>query len=224
MLRVFSATVAAAVSQIKDACRWRCRLTLLKPAHAAPPDHGAMQPILVAYATSEGQTRKVAEFIAERLRIRGHRVDLVDVATPAAQAVSASYQAAFIGGSVHFDRHQGALQHFVKSNREWLNAMPTAFFSVSMAAVHDSAGGAAHAQHCADEFIAHSGLEPLRVRLVAGALKYTRYDFFKRMVERLLHKNLPGAQDAAQDHEYTDWADVEAFVDEFAEAAKGRAR
>ncbi len=182
-----------------------------------------MQSILVAYATTEGQTRKVAEFIAERLRIRGHRVDVVDVATPAAQEVGASYQAAFVGGSVHFDRHQSTLVHFVKANLAWLNAMPTAFFSVSMAAVHDSAGGLAHAQHSADEFVAHSGLTPLRVHLVAGALKYTRYDFFKRMVERLLHKNLPGAQDTAQDHEYTDWTDVEAFVDGFLEAAKQRA-
>jgi menaquinone-dependent protoporphyrinogen oxidase len=65
-----------------------------------------MQPILVAYATTEGHTRKVAEFIAERLRIRGHRVDLVDVAGATALDVTAAYQAAFIGGSVHQHRHQ----------------------------------------------------------------------------------------------------------------------
>jgi menaquinone-dependent protoporphyrinogen oxidase len=35
-----------------------------------------MQALLVAYATTEGHTRKVAEFIAERLRIRGHRMAL----------------------------------------------------------------------------------------------------------------------------------------------------
>lgn len=178
-----------------------------------------MQPILVAYATTEGQTRKVAEFIAERLRIRGHRVDLVDVATPAALQLTPHHQAAFVGGSVHFDRHQGALSHFVNDNLGWLNALPCAFFSVSMAVTHDSAGGRAHAQQAADAFLAQSGLKPLAVRLVAGALRYTRYDFFKRMVERLLHKDLPGAQDTAQDHEYTDWPDVEAFVDAFLHAA-----
>jgi menaquinone-dependent protoporphyrinogen oxidase len=35
-----------------------------------------MQALLVAYATTEGHTRKVAEFITERLRIRGHRMAL----------------------------------------------------------------------------------------------------------------------------------------------------
>ena len=87
-----------------------------------------MQPILVAYGTTEGQTRKIAEFIAERLRIRGHRVDLVDTATPAAQQLGASYQAAIVGGSLHQQRHQRSLEHFLKDNRVWLDAMPLALF------------------------------------------------------------------------------------------------
>jgi menaquinone-dependent protoporphyrinogen oxidase len=174
-----------------------------------------MQPILVAYATTEGQTRKIAEFIAERLRIRGHRVDLIDTATPAAEAVSVAYQAAILGGSVHYDKHQDALAHFIKSNLAWLNAMPTAFFSVSLAPVHADAGGLAHAQHAADRFLEHTGLKPRRVRLVSGALLYTHYDFFKRMMMKMISRQQGRPTDTAADHEYTDWGDLEAFVDEF---------
>jgi menaquinone-dependent protoporphyrinogen oxidase len=178
-----------------------------------------MQPILVAYATTEGQTRKVAEYIAERLRIRGHRVDVVDTLSPAAEAVSAAYQAAFIGGSVHYDQHQGWLMHYVKSNLAWLNAMPTAFFSVSLAPVHADAGGRAHAQQAADRFVEQTGLKPRLVRLVNGALRYTQYDFFKRMMMKMISRHQGHTTDTATDHEYTDWADVEAFVDEFLTAA-----
>jgi menaquinone-dependent protoporphyrinogen oxidase len=178
-----------------------------------------MQPILVAYATTEGQTRKIAEFIAERLRIRGHRVDLVDTATPAAEVVSAAYQAAFIGGSVHYDKHQGSLAHFIKRNLGWLNAMPTAFFSVSLAPVHADAGGRTHAQQAAEHFIEQTGLQPRLVRLVNGALRYTQYDFFKRMMMKTIARHQGRTTDTATDHEYTDWADVEAFVDEFLSAA-----
>lgn len=174
-----------------------------------------MQPILVAYATTEGQTRKIAEFIAERLRIRGHRVDLVDTATPAAEAVTAAYQAAFLGGSVHFDRHQSSLAHFVKSNLEWLNAMPTAFFSVSLAPVHGDFGGMSNARHAADHFLQQTGLKPRLVRLVNGALKYTQYDFFKRAIMKLISREQGRTTDTGADRDYTDWADVEAFVDEF---------
>jgi menaquinone-dependent protoporphyrinogen oxidase len=178
-----------------------------------------MQPILVAYATTEGQTRKVAEFIAERLRIRGHRVDLIDTASTAAEAVNPAYQAAFIGGSVHYDKHQGALVHFVKSNLEWLNAMPTAFFSVSLAPVHADAGGRAHAQQAADRFVEQTGLKPRLVRLVNGALLYTQYDFFKRMMMKMISRQQGRSTDTSHDNEYTDWVDVEAFVDEFLTAA-----
>jgi len=41
-----------------------------------------MQPILVACGTTEGQTRATAEFIAERLRPRGQRIDGVHSMTP----------------------------------------------------------------------------------------------------------------------------------------------
>ena len=110
-----------------------------------------MQPILVAYGTTEGQTRKIAEFIAERLRIRGHRVDLVDTATPAAQQLGASYQAAIVGGSLHQQRHQRSLEHFLKDNRVWLDAMPLALFSVSLAAALDDMDDRLDALH--KEFI-----------------------------------------------------------------------
>lgn len=186
-----------------------------------------MQPILVAYATTEGHTRKVAEFIAERLRVRGHRVELVDVATPAAQAATGPYQAALIGGSVHQHRHQDALLHFAKGNQTWLAAMPVAVFSVSLAAAQDDVDSRLEARRLLDQFVVETGLRPWSVRCVAGALKYTQYDYFKRLVMRLIARQRGGSTDTSQDHEYTDWDDVEAFVDEFlteAHLAGGRTR
>jgi menaquinone-dependent protoporphyrinogen oxidase len=179
-----------------------------------------MQPILVAYATTEGHTRKVAEFIAERLRIRGHRVDLVDVATPAAQDVTGPYQAALIGGSVHQHKHQDALTHFAKSNREWLAAMPVAIFSVSLASALGGIDDRLEAQRMLEEFVAETGLRPWATRRVAGALKYTQYDYFKRLVMRLIAKHHARDTDTSCDHEYTDWDDVEAFVEQFLAEAR----
>lgn len=173
-----------------------------------------MQPILVAYATTEGHTRKIAEFIAERLRVRGHRVDLVDVATPAAQAVTAAYQAAFIGGSVHNHVHQSALLHFAKRNRDWLAALPVALFSVSLSAIDADMNGRIDALRVANDFIEESGLKPTLTRCIAGALKYTQYDYMKRLIMRLIAQQRGRSTDSSRDVEYTDWDDVEVFVDE----------
>lgn len=178
-----------------------------------------MQPILLAYGTTEGQTRKIAEFIAERLRIRGHRVDLVDTATPAAQQLTPVYQAAILGGSVHQHKHPAPLAHFVKSNHAWLSALPCAMFSVSLGAALDDAESRAEVQRMLAQFVDDCGLRPLATRCVAGALKYTQYDYFKRLLMRMIARQRGQTTDTSQDHEYTDWNDVEAFVDEFLAAA-----
>jgi menaquinone-dependent protoporphyrinogen oxidase len=178
-----------------------------------------MQPILVAYGSTEGQTRKIAEFIAERLRIRGHRVDLVDTATPAAQQISASYQAAIVGGSLHQHRHQSALEHFLKDNRTMLAAMPVALFSVSLAAALDDMDSRLEARRLLDELADDCGLKPRVVRCIAGALKYTQYDYLKRQLMRMIARHYGRPTDPSKDVEYTDWGDVESFVEEFLDAA-----
>jgi menaquinone-dependent protoporphyrinogen oxidase len=179
-----------------------------------------MQPILVAYATTEGQTRKIAEFIAERLRIRGHRVDLVDTATPAAEQVPATCQAALLGGSLHQQKHQDSLKHFITSNREWLAAMPTAFFSVSLGAAQEDMDTRLETQRLLQDFLGECGLRPVTTRCIAGALKYTHYDYFKRLVMRLIARQQGQPTDTSRDYEYTRWDDVEAFVDEFLAAVR----
>jgi menaquinone-dependent protoporphyrinogen oxidase len=179
-----------------------------------------MQPILVAYATTEGQTGKIAAFIAERLRIRGHRVDLVDTATPVATQVVPIYQAAFLGGSLHQQRHQESLRHFISSNRAWLSAMPTAFFSVSLAAALEDMDSRLETQRLLQEFLAECGVRPLVTRCIPGALKYTHYDYFKRLVMRYIAKEQGRPTDTSRDYEYTNWVDVEAFVDEFLAEAR----
>ena len=178
-----------------------------------------MQPILVAYATVEGQTRAVAQFIAERLRIRGHRVDLIDTATPAAQAVTPIYQGAILGGPVHQQQHPAALRHFIKLNHAWLKALPLAFFSVSLSAALDDMDSRIEAQRTLNQFIDEVELQPVAARCVAGALKYTQYDYFKRLVMTLVARQRGQSTDTSKDYEYTNWADVEAFVDEFLAAA-----
>jgi len=183
-----------------------------------------MQPILVVYGTTEGHTRKVAEFIAERVRQTGKNVDVVDSATPDADQAPPIYAGAFLGGSVHHQKHQTALTHFVKENLSWLNAIPTAFFSVNLAMLHENAECRAEAQKCADAFLDETGLKPCMVKLVAGALKYTEYDFFKRALLHYFVK--PGGIDAAttKDAEYTDWNELARFVDEYLATTQSQGR
>jgi menaquinone-dependent protoporphyrinogen oxidase len=83
----------------------------------------------------------------------------------------------------------------------------------------DAAARAA-AKKLADEFLLETGLKPGMTRLIAGALKYTQYDWLKRTIMRTIARQAGGDTDTSQDHEYTDWDDVARFVDEYVAAAQ----
>ena len=183
-----------------------------------------MQPILVVYGTTEGHARKIAEFVAERIRAAGKEVSLIDSASPEAEQTQPFFAGAFVVGSVHHQMHQAALAHFVRSNAAWLNVIPTVFCSVNLAMLHKDEDFRAEAARCADAFVTATGLKPYGVKLVAGALKFTQFDFFKRALLRYLID--PAGMDAAStpDAEYTDWNDLGRFVDDYLAATQAGGR
>ncbi len=178
-----------------------------------------MARILVAYASTEGQTRKIAEFLADTLRTRGHAVDCLDCAAPAAarfEPAAGAHAGAILAGSLHQSKYQAALLHFAGSRREWLAGMPCAFVSVSLSALLDDAGTQAELERLAHEFCAQTGLAPLLTLQAKGALRYTQYDWFKRMLMKLIADKIGGSSDATRDHEFTDWNELQRFADRFA--------
>jgi len=158
-----------------------------------------MNSILIVYGTTEGQTRKIAEFIANAVRAQGISVETVDSATDAATKVQ---------------------PHFLRHNRAWLTGIPTAFASVSMTAVLNDAQSRAELEQVAKNFYGETGWTPRFTLHVAGALRYTQYDFFKRLVMRLIAKYHGGDTDTLLDHEYTDWNALTRFVQDFLAGAQ----
>ena len=54
------------------------------------------------------------------------------------------------------------------------------------------------------------------IKVVAGALQYTKYNWFIRWVMRRIVSRAGGDTDTSRDYEYTDWKDLELFAHEFA--------
>ena len=68
--------------------------------------------ILIAYGTSEGQTRKTANKIAARIHELGHDAYLFDTVSLEETDVG-SYDKVIVAGSVHQQRHQDSVEVFV---------------------------------------------------------------------------------------------------------------
>ena len=77
-----------------------------------------MANVLVAYATHDGQTRKIAERIATVVRARGHVVELVDLGrTPPRPLDLSRFQAVLIGSPIRAQGYLRPVVRFVQSHR-----------------------------------------------------------------------------------------------------------
>ena len=94
--------------------------------------------------------------------------------------------------------------------------MPSAFFSVSLTAADDTDEARATARRYVDEFVEETGWTPGRTASFAGALQYLEYDFFTRLLIKMIARKGGLPTDARQDYDYTDWDAVWRFGGEIA--------
>ena len=87
--------------------------------------------ILIFYGTSYGQTAKIARRMDDLLTASGETVTLVDASNQPRGLTPREFDGVIIGGSIIRGRHQKSVRRFVHTHWDVLNAMPSAFFSVS---------------------------------------------------------------------------------------------
>ncbi len=173
-----------------------------------------MARILVPYGTTEGQTADIADVVADVLRDRGHEVDTVDIQSLPG-TLPDGYDAVIIGASVHMGKHDKHVVDLVRRNLDTLARLPSAFFSVSLAA-H---GDVEEAEGYVARFQAETGWHPDQVALFGGALLYTHYGFVKRHLMKKIAQEKPGelGVDTSRDYVYTEWDAVRRFAEHCAE-------
>jgi menaquinone-dependent protoporphyrinogen oxidase len=184
-----------------------------------------MKPILILYATREGQTRRIAEHLAATVRARGREAEVVDAAhLPAAFSLD-RYSAAIVSASVHLARHEPQMVKFVKLHKAELESLPVIFLSVSLSeagAEDPAAPPERRAQASADVermihgFLTETGWHPPKIKAVAGALLYTKYNFLLRFVMKRIARAAGASTDTSHDQEFTDWEALDRLVDELA--------
>jgi menaquinone-dependent protoporphyrinogen oxidase len=171
--------------------------------------------ILILYATTEGQTRKIARRAASHLTAAGHSVELL----PAAEAGDldlGGYDRALLLASVHSGRYQPELTGFVAARRTDLARLPTAFLSVSLSAASDEPEDRQGLEEVVRRMQEETGWTPGHVVHVAGAFRWAEYDFLKSWAMRWIASRRDPTAKAGQDKEYTDWDALFRFLDGWA--------
>lgn len=160
-----------------------------------------MARLLIVYGTTEGHTRNVAGEIARTVREHGHAADVIEASL---RPSPAGYDGVIVAASIHQLRHQQAVIRFIHDHVHLLGTMPTAFFSVSLNAALPDEEHQEAAWECVEGLVAETGWRPGAAFLVAGALRYSRYGFFKRWMMQRFARRYVGDTDTSRDYEYTD--------------------
>ena len=178
----------------------------------------------VFFATSEGQTRRIATRIAGVLHDLGFESCAIDVTSRDASDIDWGYvRGALVGASIHAGKHQKTAERFVKAHAGDLSGVPSVFFSVSLSAASKNAKEVEAAEDLAKAFPMACGWSPARIASVAGRLAYQQYGFFIRWVMQRIARKEGAPTDTSRDYELTNWEDVDALARDIARRIHTRA-
>jgi menaquinone-dependent protoporphyrinogen oxidase len=168
-----------------------------------------MASILIVYATTDGQTRKICQRLEQVIEQQGHRVVLVAV-QEAGGIDPAAFDKIVIGASVRYGRHSPLIVDFIEQNRPILESRPSAFFSVNVVARKPEKSRPEQNPYL-QKFLRTISWKPKHLAVIAGKIDYPSYRPLDRLMIRLIMWMTKGPTDPAAVIEFTDWAQVEAF-------------
>lgn len=171
-----------------------------------------MKTITIVYATTKGQTAKIAGYMRNELKESGFEVHLIDAQSHQTD-LAPETDLVIYGGPVYAQRFPKALIQWVRSHHKQLSRPVTAFFSVSLNAADQRASARAADDRLLREFINETGFVPDYIASFAGALKYLSYSWPVRQIMKLISSSAEGGTDTRRDYEYTDWSHVHAFLE-----------
>ena len=165
--------------------------------------------IQILYSSAEGQARRIAERIDAELRDQGYTTQCEDVGKA---VMRTKPHAVMLVASIHVGKHTNIARSFIRANLPLFNEIPSAFMSVSMSAQE---ADRKRAQSYVTDFVADTGWHPETTATVAGALRYTNYNFVKRLIMKRAATESGLPTDTSRDYEFTDWDEVASFVTAF---------
>lgn len=181
-----------------------------------------MPNVLIVYGTSHGQTRKIARRIAEHLDSRGIAAEAHDVRDLSRTFQVSRFDGVIVGGRIWMSKVPRDLREFARGYRAVLESRPSVLFSVCLAVLNSTPEARAEVAGMLPKFEKATGWRPLRSAVFAGALPYTKYNFFLRWVMKRIATMAGRDTDTSRDYEYTDWDQVARFADEFADLVQPR--
>jgi len=164
------------------------------------------------YATRDGQARRIAEYMSQRLSQAGTNAVPRDIAAvvPVASDLESVAMVVLVA-AVRYGRHLPEADRFLADYASLHAPPPLALASVNLTARKPgktTATGNAYLR----KVIARHRLTPAVAAAFAGRLDYRRYSWRDRQIIRFIMLLTGGPTDPSTCVEYTSWPEVDGFV------------
>lgn len=166
--------------------------------------------VLVLYSSVDGQTLKIIDRIKQKIT---GEVTVVNIDDNQHIDFNA-YQKVLIGASVRYGNFRPNMIKFVNQHKTQLDSLSNAFFAVCLTARKPEKAVPENNAYM-KKFEQLSQWKPQLRGVFAGALLYSRYNWWQTLLIQLIMKMTGGSTDKTKDMELTDWQKVELFSVQF---------
>ncbi len=175
--------------------------------------------ILIVFGSTEGHTRDLCHFVARCLTDAGDDIAVRDATSECDGLDLHSFDAIVLAASLHVGHYQPALVQFARTNHEILNGAMTAFISVSLSAAGENPEDWEGLEQCLARFLHETMWLPKSVYQAEGAIRYSQYDFFKRLALKHIASKRGMQTVTSRDYDFTNYDALKNFVLSFAHSA-----
>jgi len=165
---------------------------------------------LVVYSSVDGQTLKIINKITALIEGEFTVINI----DKQQECDFSQYNRVLIGASVRYGNFRKNILDFVNKNRAQLDLLPNALFVVCLTARKPEKAIPENNVYMT-KFLRLSQWQPRFKGVFAGALMYSRYNWWQTLIIQLIMKITGGSTDKSIDIELTNWSDVEHFSQNF---------
>ena len=162
----------------------------------------------IIYSSVDGQTLKICNKLRDEFLENNQNVELFSINDFNEDVTN--YDRLIIGASIRYGVHNKKIIDFINTNKEQLNSIKTAFFSVNLVARKPEKSTPSTNPYVI-KFFKTIDWTPTIVEVFAGKLDYKKYPFFDRIMIQFIMWMTKGPTNANTEIEYTNWDKVTAF-------------
>ncbi len=168
-----------------------------------------MASVILVYSTTDGHTVNICQYIKAVLEQHGHQAALISIDEVSQENIE-QFDKIVVGASVRYGNHNKKVLEFVVRHQKILNSKPGAFFSVNVTARKPDKNQPDTNPYMR-KFLKQVPWQPDRLAVFAGKIDYPKYQFFDRVMIRLIMYITKGPTDPDSVTDFTDWKQVENF-------------